>query len=106
MLAEVLRDEVRDPRLGLVTVQEVRVTLDLAHAKVYFTRMGGDEASAEKLLNRSLAGFLRHELAHRMRLRSMPQLHFVYDESIARGEHLTGLIDQAVGDAPKSETEA
>jgi ribosome-binding factor A len=95
-LAAVLRDEVRDPRLGLITVQEVRVTRDMAHAKVYFTCMGGDARSTEEFLNRKLSGFLRRELAHRIRARGMPQLHFVYDESIERGQHLSGLIDSAI----------
>ena len=95
-LAQLVRDELKDRRLGLVTIQEVRVTRDLAHAKVYFTCMGADAAATAKLLNRNLAGFLRHELSRRVRTRSMPQLHFVYDESIARGEHLEALIEKAV----------
>jgi ribosome-binding factor A len=95
-LAELLRDAVRDPRLGMVTVQEVRVARDLSHAKVFFTCMGGDERETGRLLNRTLAGFLRHELARRVRVRSMPQLQFVYDESVARGAHLSELIDRAV----------
>jgi ribosome-binding factor A len=95
-LAELLRDKVKDPRLGMVTVQEVRVSRDLSHAKVYFTCMGDDPKATEKLLNRKLAGFLRHELAHRIHTRTMAQLHFVYDESIERGEHLADLIERAV----------
>jgi ribosome-binding factor A len=95
-LAELLREKVKDPRLGMVTVQEVRVSRDLSHAKVYFTCMGGDAKGTERLLNRQLAGFLRRELAHRIRIRTMPQLHFVYDESIERGQHLSELIDSAI----------
>jgi ribosome-binding factor A len=95
-LADVLREEVKDPRVGLITIQEVRVTRDLSQAKVYFTCMGGDAQFTQRLLNRQIAGFLRHELAARVRLRVMPQLQFVYDESIARGEHLADLIERAV----------
>lgn len=95
-LAELLRDKVKDPRIGMVTVQEVRVSRDLSHAKVYFTCMGDDAEGTEKLLNRKLAGFLRHELAQCIRTRATPQLHFVYDESIERGEHLADLIEKAV----------
>lgn len=95
-LAVVLGESVKDPRLGMVTVQEVRVSRDLAHAKVYFTCLDGNARETEKFLNRKLAGFLRHELAHRVRVRSMPQLHFVYDRSIEQGEHLSALIEQAV----------
>ena len=98
-LAEIIRDEVKDPRLKLLTLQEVRVSRDLSHAKVYFTcfpvDQGGDEQA--RLLNGRLAGFLRRQLAQRARLRTVPQLKFVHDESIARGEHLSHLIDEAVG---------
>ncbi|QGU32293.1 30S ribosome-binding factor RbfA [Thermochromatium tepidum] len=98
ILAVLLRDQVKDPRLADITVHEVRVTRDLAHAKVYFTcfPFDADAEAQERLLNTRLAGFLRHALAQEMRLRVMPQLHFVHDESIARGQHLADLIDQAV----------
>ncbi|MCU0834819.1 MAG: 30S ribosome-binding factor RbfA [Chromatiaceae bacterium] len=101
-LAEILRDEVKDPRLKGVTVQEVRVTRDLAHAKVFFTCFPLDEDTAEqeRLLNRQLAGFLRHELSRRARLRSVPLLHFVHDESVVRGERLAKLIETVAPAAP------
>lgn len=97
-LAELLRDQAKDPRLGQVTVQEVRVTRDLAHAQVYFTCFPFDEGGAEQeqVLNGPLAGFLRRELARRMRLRTIPELHFVHDDSVRRGERLANLIDAAV----------
>jgi ribosome-binding factor A len=97
-LAAILRDEVRDPRLRQVTIQEVRVSRDLSWAKVYFTCFPLDEGSQEqaRLLNGRLASFLRAQLARRIRLRIIPQLHFVHDESIARGEHLSSLIDGAM----------
>jgi ribosome-binding factor A len=95
-LADVLRDEVRDPRLGMVTIQEIRVSRDLSHAKVFFTCMSADATATQQLLNRKLSGFLRRELARRVRLRVMPQLNFVYDQSIEQGEHLSDLIEQAL----------
>ncbi len=95
-LAVVLRDEVKDPRLGMITVQEVRVSRDLSHAKIFFTCLGSDTSKTQKVLNGKLSGFLRRELSHRMRVRAMPALHFVYDESIEKGEHLSALIDKAV----------
>jgi ribosome-binding factor A len=97
-LAQVLREEVRDPRFKLITLQEIRVSRDLAHAKVYFTCFPVDAGGSEQalLLNGSLAGFLRRALARRARLRTVPQLHFVHDESISRGEHLSNLIEEAV----------
>ncbi len=97
-LAAILRDEVRDPRLRQVTIQEVRVSRDLSWAKVYFTCFPLDEGSQEqaRLLNGRLASFLRAQLSRRIRLRIIPQLHFEHDESIARGEHLSSLIDGAM----------
>ena len=97
-LAQILRQEVRDPRLKRITVQEVRVSNDLAHAKVFFTCFPVDEDGAEQehLLNGRLARFLRRMLAQRARLRTVPALHFVHDLSIARGEHLSQLIEEAV----------
>ena len=108
-LYEVLRDEVRDPRLADLTIHEVRVVKDLSHAKVFFTCLPtvGDAAAGldtdgthgvaqTRLLNGRLAGFLRHALAQRVRLRTMPELHFVYDESIGAGMRLSALIDHAV----------
>jgi ribosome-binding factor A len=97
-LAAILHEEVKDPRLARITLQEVRVGRDLAHAKVYFTCFPVDEGGSEQelLLNGKLARFLRRALAHRARLRTIPQLHFVHDESISRGEHLSHLIEEAV----------
>lgn len=100
----VLREEVRDPRLSNITLQEVRVARDLSHAKVFFTCFPLDTQGEEqeRLLNGRLAGYLRHALAQRVRLRTMPRLHFVHDESIRTGERLSALIEQATetGDPP------
>jgi ribosome-binding factor A len=96
-LAALIRDEVKDPRVGMVTVSAVEVTRDLAHAKVFISMLGDAETRDASLaaLNKA-AGFLRHELGQRMLTRTVPQLRFVYDESIERGSRLSALIDQAV----------
>ncbi len=96
-LTQLLR-RAKDPRLGDITLHEVRVSRDLAHAKVFFTCFPMDESATEqqRLLNGSLAGFLRYELSRTARLRTVPQLHFVHDESVLRGERLSALIDDAV----------
>lgn len=98
ILSVVVRDQVKDPRLANITVHEVRVTRDLAHAKVFFTCFSSDQDTQAqvRLLNGRLAGFLRHAIAQQVRLRTVPQLHFVYDESISHGERLSSLIDQAM----------
>jgi ribosome-binding factor A len=104
-LAMLLRSEVRDPRIGPVTLQEVRVSRDLAYAKVYFTCFPLDECGdgQEKVLNGALAGFLRRELARRVRLRTVPQLHFVHDVSVREGERLAELIERVAPPARDDE---
>ncbi len=96
-LMQLLRDEVKDPRVGRVTVTQVEVAADMGHAKVYFTHLAGREHADEavKALERT-AGFLRSELARRVSLYTVPQLHFVYDDSIESGMRLAQLIDDAV----------
>ena len=96
-LAELIREQLDDPRLGMVTIHEVRVARDFSHAKVFFTVMAGmlEAAETTSILN-DAASFFRHELGRRMRLRTVPRLHFEYDESIQQAERLTMLIAQAV----------
>lgn len=100
-LADLIRSEVKDPRVGMVTVNAVEVSKDLGHAKVYITVM--DEAQRQQTLDglQRAAGFLRSELGRRMFIRSVPQLHFHYDESVSRGARLSSLIDQALADDRK-----
>ena len=96
-LAEVIRTEMRDPRVGLVTLTGVELSRDQSHAKVFFTVLGaaGDAEHALEGLGRA-AGFLRSELARRLTTRKVPELHFEYDESVERGMRLSRLIDEAV----------
>ena len=96
-LSQLLRDEVKDPRVGRVTITGVEVTSDLSHAKVFFSHLAGREHADETVqaLQRT-AGFLRSELSHRLGLYSVPQLHFTYDDSIESGMRMAQLIDDAV----------
>lgn len=94
-LAELVRLEVKDPRVRMVTVTGVEVARDYSHAKVFYTTLDGANDSVQHGLERA-SGFLRSQLAHVMKLRITPQLHFVYDPSIERGAHLSQLIDEAV----------
>ena len=122
-LAELIRLELRDPRVGMVTLTAVELSHDQSHAKIYFTVLGPESAAeaarlglerasgflrsglahrlnascgTERVLRRCASGFLRSGLAHRLSTRSVPQLAFAYDESIERGARLTRLIDEAV----------
>lgn len=96
-LAELIQSEIRDPRVGMVTITAVDVSHEFEHAKVHFTVLG-DEAEAEvtaQVLNKA-AGFLRSQLARRLKLRATPALHFQRDLSMERGNRLTALINEAV----------
>ncbi|RUR13993.1 30S ribosome-binding factor RbfA [Legionella sp. km772] len=94
-LAQIIPQEVKDPRLkGIITISAVKVAADLGHAKVYFTVFNDDKTLAATILN-AAAGYLRSALARSITLRTVPQLHFVYDESIEYGERLSRLIDKA-----------
>lgn len=93
-LADLLQFEVKDPRIGMVTITEVEVTGDMAHAKIFYSAAKASDA-VQKGLEKS-AGFLRIQLAKRMLLRTVPQLHFVYDASIDNGMKMTQLINEAI----------
>ena len=94
-LAQLVR-ELKDPRLGMVTLLEVVVSKDLAHAKVWFDVLDLEQAKqAEEILNHA-AGFLRHELGRGLKLRVTPELKFFYDDTQRRGNELSAIIDQAV----------
>jgi len=94
-IAELIRLHINDPRVRLVTVTDVEVAGDYSHAKIFFTRLDGKHDEAKQGLEHA-NGFLRRQLANRLKLRVMPQLHFVYDSSVENGRHLSQLIDQAV----------
>ncbi|MFO1385159.1 MAG: 30S ribosome-binding factor RbfA [Chitinivorax sp.] len=98
-LPDIIRHELKDPRIGMLTFTGVDVTRDYSHAKVFFTVLGSDEQKQETLNTlQHAAGFLRSALGQRIKLRTMPQLHFQYDESVERGMFLSRLIDSAVAD--------
>ncbi len=98
-LATLIPQEVRDPRLGFITITGVDVSRDVGHAKVFITVMGENspEVIKENLdVLKDTAGYLRMLLGKAMKLRSVPSLHFHYDQSITRGAMLSALIEQAV----------
>lgn len=97
-LAALIQHEVRDPRVGMVSITGVDVSRDLGHARVYFTVLGCDSSEdaseSTEALNRA-AGFLRSQLSRDSAMRSVPQLRFQFDSSVGRGRHLEDLIRQA-----------
>jgi len=96
-LATLIQQEIKDPRIGMVTVSGVEISLDLKHAKIYVTILGNENEYQESVrtLNHA-ARFLRHELARRLYLKVIPDLRFVYDSSVKEGARLAKLIDTAI----------
>ena len=105
-LGVLLLREARDPRLGGVTITEVKVSPDLAHARVYFTLMGDEQDKAEALqaLNKA-SGFLRSHIARQMVLRRVPELSFEYDEAYERGQRILEILDQIEREKEQSVSE-
>ena len=88
-----LMPELRDPRIGLTTVTEVKMSPDLKHGRVYVSILGGPEERAKTLAGlNSAASHIRHEISARLRLRNTPDLSFFYDESIEYGARIEELI--------------
>ncbi len=104
-LALIIQSEIRDPRLGLITINEVELSRDLASAKVYFTVLGKAHDQIRKdhdIINRSIP-FIRRELGKRMRIRLLPELRFVYDESLDNGMRIDRLINELNSESDESQ---
>jgi len=103
-LAQLIQLEVKDPAVGLVSVSDVEVTRDLSHAKVFITVFNEADAEASIKALKRAAGFLRSRLGNELRMRSVPMLHFLHDDSVEKGQHMDELIERAIGsDRPDSE---
>ena len=100
-LGELIR-ELKDPRVGMITVNSVEVTPDYAHAKVYFSLLIGDSAESETALNEA-AGFLRNSLFKRLSIHTVPTLHFHFDRTTERAADMNALIAKAVSSRSKDE---
>ncbi|HEV2430826.1 MAG TPA: 30S ribosome-binding factor RbfA [Burkholderiales bacterium] len=92
-LSELLQRELRDPRVGMITITGVDVSPDFSHAKVFFTVLEKQRLEAARAGLRRAAGFLRSQLARRIKLYTTPELRFEYDESVERGDRLSRLIN-------------
>ena len=99
-LSDLLRREVRDPRVGMVTITSVDVSPDLSHAKIYFTTLDKDHLKETTKGLQRAASFLRVQLSKRMSMYTTPELRFLYDESVERGDRLSQLIDSVVPPQP------
>jgi ribosome-binding factor A len=96
-LSELIAFELKDPRVGMITLTEVQLTPDYAHAKIYFTVLKDSKEEVKQTLEglNKAAGYLRNMLGKRLHIHTLPQLHFVHDTSTSRGLQMSALIDQA-----------
>jgi ribosome-binding factor A len=97
-LAQVLQRDMKDPRIGFVTVNDVDVSRDLSYAKVFVTFFEEDKAVVQEKLNAliSAAPYIRTLVAGRMKLRVMPELRFIYDSSLVEGMRMSNLVSQVI----------
>ena len=101
-LSELIARELKDPRVGMVTLQGVELTPDYAHAKVFFTVLTGDAEQTQEALNHA-AGHLRNGLFKRLHIHTVPTLHFVFDRTLERAADMDALIARAVSSRSKDE---
>ena len=101
-LAELISRELKDPRVGMVTINAVEVTPDYAHAKVFFSLLTGNPDETQQGLN-AAAGFLRTGLYKRLHIHTVPTLHFVFDRTTERAADMNALISKAVASRSKDE---
>jgi ribosome-binding factor A len=101
-LTELIARELKDPRVGMVTIQAVEVTPDYAHAQVYFSLLTGDPVTTTAALNQA-AGFLRNGLFKRLHIHTVPTLHFHFDRTTERAADMNALIAKAVSSRAQDE---
>ncbi len=101
-LSELIARELKDPRVGMVTINAVEVTPDYAHAKVFFSLLAGDPEESTAGLN-AAAGFLRNGLFKRLHIHTVPTLHFVFDRTTERASDMNALIAKAVATRAKED---
>ena len=101
-LAELIARELKDPRVGMITINAIEVTPDYAHAKVYFSVLTGNPEEATEGLN-AAAGFLRNGLFKRLHIHTVPTLHFIYDRTPEHASDMNALIAKAVSSRAKDD---
>ena len=94
-LADLIRTELKDPRVGMISFTDVQLTPDYAHAKVFFTTLQSEHLEEIQAGLKRASGFLRRELGRRIHIHTLPELHFVFDNSLEHGANMSLLIDQA-----------
>jgi ribosome-binding factor A len=106
-LSEIIAFELKDPRVGMITITEVQITPDYAHAKVFFTMLSDDREAIANTVEglRKASGYIRIQLGKRLSIHTLPELHFMHDTSTARGIEMSRLIDEANSTRAKDDEE-
>ncbi|MCF7521465.1 30S ribosome-binding factor RbfA [Neisseria sp. ZJ106] len=99
-MAELVRTDLKDPRAGFITITDVEITRDYSHATIFYTVLNDTARSVSEEALEHAKGHLRSELAKRIKIFKIPELHFKYDESLERGMTLSALIEQAAAEKP------
>lgn len=94
-LADLIRSELKDPRVGMISLTAVELTPDYAHAKVFFTTLNSEHLKEIEQGLKRASGFLRRELGRRIHIHTLPELHFIYDSSLEYGASMSALIEKA-----------
>jgi len=98
-ISEILLKDLKDPRIGFVTITKVAVSDDLRQAKVYYSVFGGEQEKEDSFQGlESATGYIKRELGRRMRLKYMPEITFLFDDSLEYGAHIEELLQSAKGD--------
>ncbi len=107
-LSEIVAFELKDPRVGMITITEVTITPDYAHAKVFFTMLSDDKEAIKNTITglQKAAPYIRIQLGKRLSIHTLPELHFFHDTSTARGIEMSRLIDEANATRAKDDDEA
>ena len=92
-ISKIIHDELKEKDINFVTITDVKITNDLSFAKVYFTSLDDDRKKVLNALNKA-SGFIRSELCNRVKIRKMPEINFVYDESIDYGKKIENIIER------------
>ena len=92
-ISKIIHDEIKDKDVGFVTITDAKITNDLSFAKIYITTLDNDREKVLKALNKA-SGFVRSLLCDRVKIRKMPEIHFVYDDSIEYGKKIEDIIER------------
>lgn len=95
-LAKLIQQEIKDPGVGFVSLSDVEVTRDLSHAKIFITVFEPEKAKDSLKALKRASAFLRKRLGQELRLRHVPELHFIHDDSVEQGSHIDQLIARAL----------